>query len=214
MQQELLWFEEVKKIVQPHYIKEKNKKGKIPEEIFSKSHKLLLKDGEEWLKHTAHSCMIVSTLIATVVFAAAFTLPGGTNNSGIPVDLQYTSFLIFILSDGLALFSSVVAILMFLSILTSRYAENDFLKSLPLKLMIGLAALFFSIITMMIAFSFTFVIAYNNSGLKWVPFLISISAIFPILVFAFLQFPLLLDTFSSTYWSRTDLFQPNRHMLY
>ena len=210
----VIYAQEVKKIVQPHYIKEKNKKGKIPEEIFSNSHKGLLQEGEKWLKNTAHSGMIVSTLIATVVFAAAFTLPGGTNNSGIPNDLQYTSFLIFVLADGLALFSSVVAILMFLSILTSRYAENDFLKSLPLKLMIGLASLFFSMITMMIAFSFTFVIAYHDYRLKWVPFLISVFSFLPIFVFAFQQFPLLFDTFSSTYWSRTDMFQPNRHMLY
>lgn len=213
MQQELLWFEEVKKIAQPLYTKEKNKKRQKPKELFTIQHKRLLREGESWMKSTANSCMIVSTLIATVVFAAAFSLPGGNNNSGTPNNLQYTSFLIFVLSDGLALFSSVVAILMFLSILTSRYAEDDFLKSLPLKLMIGLASLFFSMITMMIAFSFTFVIAYHHYGLKWVPFLISIFAFLPVVVFAALQFPLLFDTFSSTYWSRA-LFQPNRHMLY
>ncbi|PON41663.1 PGG domain containing protein [Parasponia andersonii] len=135
-------------------------KGKNPEELFRTEHKRLLRNGEFSMKSTANSCMLVATLIATVVFAAAFSLPGGNNNEGTPNNLQSTTFLIFVLSDGLALLSSI---LMFLSILISRYTEHDFLKWLPLKLMIGLTSLFFSMTT---AFCFTFIIAYH-SGLKW-----------------------------------------------
>ncbi|KAL5577489.1 hypothetical protein UlMin_019188, partial [Ulmus minor] len=195
MQQELLWFEEVEKIVQPDFRKKKNKKGKTPEQLFSEQHKKLLRKGESWMKSTAESCSIVSALIATVVFAAAFSVPG-----------------VFVLSDGAALLFSTVSLLMFLSILTSRYAEQDFRRSLPCKLMIGLGSLFFSIMTMMIAFSFTFVIACHY-GFTWVPFLISIFAFVPIVLFAILQFPLLFDTYYSTYCSRI-LFGPIRHMLY
>lgn len=208
-----IFYQGVKKIVQPLYVKAKNKKGKKPEELFIATHKQLLRNGELWMKSTAKSCMLVATLIATGVFAAAFSLPGGyNNNDGTPNNIQMTSFLIFVLSDGFALLSSLVAVVMFLSILISRYTEYDFLKRLPLKLMIGLTSLFFSMITMMIAFSFTFIIAYHH-GLKWVPFLISMLAIVPIALFAILKFPLLLDTFSSTYCSGT-LFQPNGRMLY
>ncbi|XP_062095017.1 ankyrin repeat-containing protein NPR4-like isoform X2 [Humulus lupulus] len=210
MQKELLWFEEVKKIVQPSYMKAKNKQGECPEELFCKEHKRLLREGETWMKHTANSCMLVATLIATVVFAAAFSLPGGNNDKGSPNDLASTSFLIFVLSDGLALLNSIVSMVMFLSILISRYTEYDFLIRLPLKLIIGLTSLFFSMITMMISFSLAFVIAYDH-GIKWVPLLISMLAIVPIALFAILKFPLVLDTFSSTYCSGT-LFQP-RHML-
>ena len=203
--------QKVKKIVQPHYIKMENDEGKTPEELFTIEHKELLREAELWMKDTAKSCTIVSTLVATVAFTAPFNLPEGTNDLGSPTGLQNSSFLLFALSDGATLFSSVVAILMFLSILTSRYAEYDFLKSLPLKLMIGLISLFFSMFTMMIAFSFTFVISYHH-GLKWVPFIIFIFAFLPIAVFAILQYPLLLDTFSSTYASRR-LFQPTKQML-
>ena len=164
------------------------------------------------MKSTAKSCSIVSALIATVVFAAAFTVPGGNDDKGKPNYFQSTAFLVFVLSDGAALLSSTVSLLMFLSILTSRYAESDFRRSLPCKLMTGLGSLFFSIITMMIAFSFTFMIACHY-GFKWVPFLIFIFAFVPILLFAILQFPLLFDTFYSTYCSRI-LFEPIRHMLY
>ncbi|KAF4376063.1 hypothetical protein F8388_022584 [Cannabis sativa] len=200
---------EVKKIVQPSYEKAKNKKGKNPEELFCLEHKRLLREGETWMKHTAQSCMLVATLIATVVFAAAFSLPGGNNDKGSPNDLAKTSFLIFVLSDGIALLNSIVAMVMFLSILISRYTEYDFLKRLPLKLIIGLTSLFFSMIAMMVAFSFAFVLAYDH-GIKWVPLLISMLAIVPIALFAVLKFPLVLDTFNSTYCSGT-LFRP-RHM--
>ncbi|XP_062094517.1 ankyrin repeat-containing protein ITN1-like isoform X2 [Humulus lupulus] len=215
MQQELLWFEEVKRIVPPHYITQKNKKKKTPNEMFTSQHKPLLSKGEEWMKSTASSCMIVATLIATVVFAAAFSLPGGNNDDhdGTPNNLKSHSFLIFVLSDGLALLNSVVAMLMFLSILVSRYSEYDFLKWLPLKLMVGLTTLFFSMVAMMIAFSFAFVLVYHHHhGLKWVPLLISLFGIVPTALFAILKFPLLLETFLSTYCSGM-LFQTSRRML-
>ncbi|KAL7212964.1 hypothetical protein ACSBR2_015626 [Camellia fascicularis] len=57
---------------------------------------------------------------------------------------------------------------MFLSILTSRYAENDFVESLPFKLMIGLTTLFISITTMMVAFGATFFIVFDRY-MVWVP---------------------------------------------
>ncbi|KAL2494116.1 ankyrin repeat-containing protein NPR4-like [Forsythia ovata] len=53
---------------------------------------------------------------------------GNNNNTGTPIFLNDKSFIIFSISDALALFSSVTSILMFLSILTSRYAEEDFLQ--------------------------------------------------------------------------------------
>ncbi|CAL9000082.1 unnamed protein product [Prunus brigantina] len=101
------------------------------------------------MKNTANSCMLVATIIATVVFSAAFSIPGGiADKIGAPNFVKETAFLIFAISDGVALFSSSTSMLMFLYILTSQYAENDFLKSLPLKLMVGLASLFISMTSM------------------------------------------------------------------
>ncbi|KAF3954128.1 hypothetical protein CMV_020489 [Castanea mollissima] len=158
MQRELLWFKAVEKIVPPSYIKMRNSDEQTPKDLFTERHKDLLKEGEKWMKSTATSCMLVATLIATVVFAAIFTLPGGNNNDngapppsleeGAPLFLEKKWFLIFVISDAVALFSSAASIIMFLSILTSRYAENDFLVSLPARLMFGLSALFVSIATM------------------------------------------------------------------
>ncbi|KAM4098058.1 hypothetical protein ACJW30_07G047900 [Castanea mollissima] len=113
MQRELLWFQAVEKIVPPSYIKMKNSKNQTPKELFAEEHKKLLKEGEKWMKSTATSCMLVATLIATVVFAAVITVPGGENNN----------------------------------------TENDFLISLPTRLMFGISTLFISIATMVLAYT-------------------------------------------------------------
>lgn len=213
MQRELQWFKEVEKIMQPSYTAKQNLDGKNPRTLFTEEHKKLVKDGEKWMKNTATSCMVVATLIATVVFAAAFTVPGGNNQTtGYPLLLKKVPFMIFAVSDALALVTSSTSILMFLSILTSRYSENDFIEALPAKLMMGLTTLFISITTMMIAFTATFFVIYHND-LKWVPIPVAVLASLPTFLFATLKYPLLTDVISSTYNSKY-LFRPNKHMLY
>ncbi|BBG92746.1 Ankyrin repeat family protein [Prunus dulcis] len=100
MQRELVWFEEVKKIVQPLSIDTKNKDGKTPRELFTSEHEGLLWKGESWMKNTANSCMLVATIITTVVFSDAFSIPGGiADNTGAPKFLKNTAFLIFVISE-------------------------------------------------------------------------------------------------------------------
>lgn len=197
----------------PSYRQKANKDGKTPQALFTEEHKDLVERGEDWMKHTASQSMLVATLITTVVFAAAFTVPGGNHNdTGYPVFINTTPFMVFALSDAIALFTSSTSILMFLSILTSRYAENDFLELLPSKLMIGLTTLFVSIMAMMVAFTATFFIVYHhNLRLFLVP--VAVLACVPVVLFATLQYPLLADVIHSTYGSRY-LFQPKKNMLY
>lgn len=194
-------------------IEEPNCIGITPRQVFTVEHEELVEKGESWMKRTAKSCMVVSTLITTGVFTAAFSVPGGTNDDkgGSPNYLQKPAFLVFALSDSIALISSSTSILIFLSILISRYAEDDFLTSLPLKLMSGLLALFISIVSMMVAFSSAFFITYWE-GLKWVPNLISAIAFVPIPVFIFLQFSLWSDIVYSAYIS-SFLFRPTKRMI-
>ena len=183
-----------------------NKKGKTPQELFTSEHKGLLRKGEHWMRSTANSCLIISTLITAIMFAAAFSVPKGNNDPN-----RTTSFLIFALSDGLALFSSSTSIIMFLSILISKYEEGDFLKSLPLRLMIGLTCLFVSITAMVITFSFTF-LTLHHFELKWVSTFIFVVPFVPISLLAFFVFPPLFDILSSITCSRS-LFKVNRHMI-
>ncbi|KAL5822530.1 hypothetical protein ACOSQ4_020430 [Xanthoceras sorbifolium] len=167
MQRELQWFKEVGKLAHPSDKENKDDNGYTPRELFTEQHKDLVKEAEKWMKDTSTSCMVVTTLIATVVFASAFTIPGGNNSNGFPIFFAKTPFMVFMISDALSLFSALTSVLMFLSILTARYAEEDFLKKLPLKLLLGLAFLFFAIATMMIAFVAAIWIVFHDR-FKWV----------------------------------------------
>ncbi|KAJ0017086.1 hypothetical protein Pint_12194 [Pistacia integerrima] len=211
IQRELLWFKEIEKVVQPSFREKKNSNGQTPQELFTQEHKELLKSGEQWMKNTANSCMLVATIITTIIFAAVFSVPGGnSSDKGIPIHLKETWFQVFVISDAIALSSSSISILMFLSILTSRYIEDDFLKSLPYKLMVGLSTLFVSIITMMVAFSTTLLLAYHDR-LNYVTMLTIVIASVPAPLYVLLQYPLLRDIFCSTYHS-TFLFKPSKLM--
>ncbi|KAL9451723.1 hypothetical protein AB3S75_013316 [Citrus x aurantiifolia] len=198
MQRELQWFKAIENLVHPFFREATNDLKQTPREVFTEEHKELVKEGEKWMKETASSCSVVAALIITVVFAAVFTAPGGSDGRGMPNFLHDQSFMIFSISDMLALFSSITSVLMFLGILTSRYAEEDFLVSLPKKLIIGLITLFFSIASMMVAFGATVHISLSH---KWNSVIIPIALVgcVPITLFALLQFPLLLDMYSSTY---------------
>ncbi|CAJ1967460.1 unnamed protein product [Sphenostylis stenocarpa] len=211
---ELTWFEEVKKIMPLSSIEEPNSSSITPRQLFTTEHKELLEKGESWMKRTAKSCMVVSTLITTGVFTAAFSVPGGIDedNGGSPNDLQKPAFLVFALSNSIAFITSSSSILIFLSILISRYAEDDFLTSLPLKLLCGLLSLFISIVSMMVAFSSGFFVTYYH-GVKWVPNLISALAFVPIPVFTFLQFRLWSDIVYSAYIC-SFLFRPSKRMIH
>ncbi|XP_038693133.1 uncharacterized protein LOC119991028 isoform X2 [Tripterygium wilfordii] len=199
MQRELQWFKEVERIVQPKYMEMLNGEEKTPRELFTEKHRELKKEGEEWMKKTAESSTVVAALIATIMFAAAFTVPGGDDaGTGEPLYLDRNSFMVFIVSDAMSLFASSTSLLMFLGILTTRYREEDFLISLPTKLIVGLFTLFFSIATMMITFGVTLVIMLRNR-VPWVSFPIILLGSLPVTSFAMLQFPLLVEIFWSTY---------------
>ncbi|XP_048326672.2 uncharacterized protein LOC125421521 [Ziziphus jujuba] len=81
--------------------------------------------------------------------------------------------------------------------LDSGYLQEDFLVSLPRRLMIGLFALFFSIVSMMVAFSATLLIVFGDNY-PWISIPVTCLASIPVTLFVFLQFPLLADIFSST----------------
>lgn len=199
LQRELQWFKEVERLVQPSYRSMKNKDGKTPRMVFSERHKGLVHQGEKWMKITASSCTVVAALIATVAFTAVFTVPGGNNSDqGIPILIQNKSFLAFAATDALALISSSVSVMMFLEILTSRYAEDDFLKALPTRLIIGLVSLFISISSMVAAFGASLHLVLVHQ-VKWVWIPLILFAFIPVILFAMSQFPLLVQMISFTY---------------
>ncbi|CAK9138518.1 unnamed protein product [Ilex paraguariensis] len=198
VQRELQWFKEVEKFIHPTLKEDKNSEGKIPAVVFTEAHKDLIKEGEKWVKAAANSCTFVSALIATVGFAAAITVPGGNNqNDGFPVFFKKKAFRVFSISDGVSLISSIASVLMFLSILTSRYAEADFLVSLPRRLFVGLVTLFLSITSLTVAFGASIYLVFCHEDVDIIAPLI-ILAFLPVWMFGAGHFPLLVDIFLSS----------------
>ena len=177
-------------IVRPSILEGTNTNGKRPRELFTESHKELVKEREKWMKGTTSSCTVAVALIVTIMFTAAITVPGGNNqDSGTPTFLNEKGFMVFIISDALSLLFALTSLLMFLGILTSRYAEEDFLKSLHKKMIVGLSTLILSIATMMITFSASLFIILP--GKSWVVIPIICHASVPVTLFAWMQFRLL-----------------------
>ncbi|KAL9669758.1 hypothetical protein QQ045_007307 [Rhodiola kirilowii] len=191
MQRELQWFKEVENFVLPSYKEKTNKSGKTPRMVFSEAHKDLVDKGGLWVRNTASACSIVASLIITTMFSAAVKFSYGTNKS--------KSFLVFAAADAFGLFSSSTAVFMFLGILTSRCSEEDFLESLPRRLIIGLMTLFISIVAMMIAFGATLHILLIEIVGQVIIIPIAIASCLPIMFFMKMQFPLIIDMVLCTY---------------
>ncbi|EPS64453.1 hypothetical protein M569_10326, partial [Genlisea aurea] len=198
MQRELQWYKEVEKFVIPQERKSKNASGKMPLTVFHEEHRELISNETQWMIGMATSCSVAASLIATVAFAAAITVPGGNNPEGFPIFSGEALFLVFAVSDAMALLTSVTTVLSFLSIFTSRYAVNDFLRALPNRLIIGLISLFFSVACLMIAFGSTvFLVVAQQKRALLLPVILASCA--PIILFASFQFPPLCNMIASTY---------------
>ncbi|XP_031371768.1 uncharacterized protein LOC116187251 isoform X2 [Punica granatum] len=161
MQRELQWFQAVEEFVHPSVRLLMDKKGLTPRELFTTEHRGLLRDAERWMKDTSNSCMVVATLIATVVFAAAFTVPG----------------------------------------------EEDFLRVLPKRLILGFASLFLAIATMMVAFGAALHMVLSER-FKWIFLPIIALTSVPVALFIMLQLPLFIFMVQSTYGS--GIFHPKK----
>ncbi|XP_044473989.1 ankyrin repeat-containing protein ITN1-like [Mangifera indica] len=190
LQEEMKWYKRVKEIMPSHYAEFRSKAGNTCEELFEIKHNRLLERAQGWIKDTSQSCSAVAVLVATMVFAAAYTLPGGSNEKGHPIFLNSTLFLVFTIMDVIALACSLTSVVMFLSILTSPYTYDEFLHNLPRKLTIGFSFLFISLATTMIAFVATLLLIIRSEKRHWTTTLIYAAAFLPVSVFALMNFPM------------------------
>jgi hypothetical protein len=170
-----------------HY---RNDENVTAESLFARTNEALRTRAVEWLRHTSEGCSVLAVLIATVAFAAAYTIPGGPNQStGLPVLLSQPLFLVFTGTDVLSLTFALSAVVIFLSILTAPFRLIDFKDSLPNKLMFGFTCLFLSISMMMISFSATIVLMISSKQ-RWTKIILYSISFFPVAIFALAYLPL------------------------
>ncbi|CAL9020142.1 unnamed protein product, partial [Prunus brigantina] len=189
LQEELFWMARVEKIMPRHYATHQNNQGLTAQKLFENEHADLLKLAKMWIKETAQSCSTVAALVATVAYAAAFTAPGGNDNDGVPVLKHSPFFVAFAVSDTISLICSLTSLCTFLSILTSPFEYGNFHCSLPFRLHLGFALLFFSLVATMFTFTATLVLLIHHQKM-WTTSLIYVVALLPVSVFGLSQFPL------------------------
>ena len=54
-----------------------NKNGQTPEEVFTKIHEDLVKEGGNWLISTSDACSVVAGLFVSITFSTTTALPDG-----------------------------------------------------------------------------------------------------------------------------------------
>ncbi|KAG4935379.1 hypothetical protein JHK85_050298 [Glycine max] len=188
------WFQQyIKDLVPEHFTVRTNKDGKTARQIFKESHNCLVKDANEWLKGTSESCSVVAAFLAGVSFATSTSVPGSfDSDTGEPLLETNNAFESFAMCSLVGLSFSVTALVLFLSILTSRKELKDFRRSLPLKVLLGLGSLFISTAALFATFCSAHFFIVDE---KYKQVLIVIYAVtcLPVGLYAIAQFPLFID---------------------
>ncbi|OMO64802.1 hypothetical protein COLO4_31840 [Corchorus olitorius] len=200
LQEELTWFKNVEKVIPHPYTLHRNKDNYTAKELFNQEHKEQLKSAQDWVKNTCQSSSTVAILVATVVFAAAYTAPGGfhtDNGRPILLDKEKPLYSFFTVMDIAGLASSLTSVVVFLSILTSSLELEEFSRTIPWKVSIGFTFLFFSVTATMLTFTATIFLLVQLEK-RWTTSLTYAAALLPIFVFALFQFPLYYQYFRIT----------------
>ena len=118
----------------PYFMAQKNKNGETPGEIFAKEHMNLLNDCDKTVKDMCGSYMVASTLVTGSAFALG-------------VQQNHTYGHTFSISLLISFLFSISSLATFLAIYLSRKEQpKGFLRSLPLKLCLGIVSFLLSLI--------------------------------------------------------------------
>ncbi|XP_072956601.1 uncharacterized protein [Typha angustifolia] len=150
MQYELQWLERVKEMVPNDLLHCRNKSEKTAEELFTENHKNMVKSGKGQLTDLGKTC---SGLVAAVVFASSFSIPGDKDANQDPIFLHRTAFKVFSHAYVIGLSSAAASLVLFLSFLGSSYKEHDFRRSLPTKYVLANVSFLITLVALLVAFS-------------------------------------------------------------
>ncbi|GAA0163396.1 scaffold/adaptor protein [Lithospermum erythrorhizon] len=176
-------MQKVKKTCKSDYVKLVNADYLTAEKLFAQSNETLHAEAKDWMKRTSENCSLVAVLIATVAFAAAYTVPGGVDDkTGIPVLVNDAFFITFAIADVLSITFSLTSVVVFLSILTSPYQMIHFKRELPRRIILAFTLLLLGVSMMMVAFSATIILTIKENG-AWVKILLYSMASLPVFIF-------------------------------
>ena len=141
-------------------------------------------------KDRVNTLLLVATLVATVTFAAGFTVPGGNDDSdphkGMAKFLQHHLFQAFVISNTIAMYSSVTVVV---ALIWAQLGDIDLvIPSLNFAVpVLGLALI-------MVSSAFMIGSYLMVRGLNWLAYVVLIIGSFFILIVTILFLPLCLSS--------------------
>ncbi|PRQ31955.1 putative ankyrin repeat-containing domain, PGG domain, protein accelerated cell death 6 [Rosa chinensis] len=156
-------------------------------------------------KDTVNTLLVVTTLIATVSFAAGFTMPGGYNNSG-PHEgtatlLNKEMFQVFVICNTLAMYNSVLVAI------TLIWAQLGDLSLVPLRIALPLLGLALT----MLSLAFMAGVFVVVSSLQWLASVVMIMGVVFLFTVIALFTPLF---FPSKLFPTSSTFRVRRYIIY
>uniref|UniRef100_F6HWR6 PGG domain-containing protein n=1 Tax=Vitis vinifera TaxID=29760 RepID=F6HWR6_VITVI len=199
MQWEVKWYQYVQNSLPPHFVVQKNRGRRTPDEIFQIQHQKLEDESKQWLNSASNSCSFIAALIATVAFASSASVPGGVKqDTGEPVFENHLAFSIFAMASLVALCCSVISLLIFLAIFISKHQDKDFTTNLTRNFLVGLTSLFISMAAMLTCFcSGNFLMLKGQ--LKYAAILVYALTGLLMVYFVLKHFPLFIDLLKATF---------------
>ncbi|KAK9284236.1 hypothetical protein L1049_023405 [Liquidambar formosana] len=164
----------------------------------------------EQFKERVNILLLVSTLVATVTFAAGFTLPGGNNDSGpdegMATLVKNRIFQAFLICNTIATYSSIIVVI---SLIFAQLGDlNLILTSLKLALpLLGVALA-------MVSLTFTAGVYLAVSNVNWLANVVLIMGSIFLITLLALFIPLFSPISSSHYIARYIFYYPFRLMIW
>ncbi|CAL9202309.1 unnamed protein product [Musa hybrid cultivar] len=151
MQDEIRWFEMVKEMVPRELVYSRNADEKTAREIFTESHKEMFKDCKNRLMEMGKTC---SGLVAAVVFASSFSIPGEKNSkTGNPEYFNRLPFKVFTHAYVIGLSCAATSLVLFLSLVISPYKEQQFRRAIPTKYFFACFSFGLALTALLLAFT-------------------------------------------------------------
>ncbi|WOL20119.1 hypothetical protein Cni_G28921 [Canna indica] len=106
----------------------RDNKDKTTRETFTETHKGMLAKCQQSLTETSKLC---ASLVAAVVFASSFSIPGEKEKFDDPEFFDRPVFKVFSHSYVIGLSFATTALVLFVSLVISPYKEQQFWRAIP-----------------------------------------------------------------------------------
>ncbi|XP_064993867.1 uncharacterized protein LOC103976203 [Musa acuminata AAA Group] len=186
---DLVWFETVRDMVPKELVYSRNAQTKTAEEMFTESHRAMLKSCKGQLMETGRTC---SGLVAAVVFASSFSIPGDKDPAtGNPVYFGRPAFKVFSHAYVIGLSCAATSLVLFLSLAMSPYKEQQFRRIIPTKYFFARSSFAMAMLSFLVAFTCNIYLQIygwqKTKSMDLIPFVMELT-VFPVICFLVLFF--------------------------